>query len=66
MGILGKMTVPVGKVKENIVISIPRPIRGRFNLKFKNDYFLLNGEKNDFDIISPDFNQLISTVIDII
>jgi len=57
MGILGKMTVPVEKVIENIVVSIPRPIRGRFNLKFKNDYFLLNGEKNDFDIISPDFNQ---------
>ena len=57
MGILGKITVPVEKVIENLVVSIPRPIRGRFNLKFKKDYFLLNGEKNEFDIIVPNFNQ---------
>lgn len=57
MGVQGKMTVPVEKLIENLVISIPRPIRGRFNLKFKKDYFLQNGEKNDFDITLPDFNQ---------
>ena len=57
MGILGKMTIPVEKVIENLVVSIPRPIRGRFNLKFKKDYFLQNGEKNEFDIILPDFNK---------
>ena len=57
MGILGKITIPIEKIVENLVISIPRPIRGRFNLKFKKDFFLLNGDKNDFDIILPNFNQ---------
>ena len=57
MGENGKISIPIEKIIENIVITIPRPIRGRFNVKFKKDYFLLNGEKSDFDISLRDFNQ---------
>ena len=56
-GIYGKISIPLEKIIENIVITIPRPIRGRFNLRIKKDHFLLNGEKNDFEIAQCDFNQ---------
>lgn len=56
-GISGKTFIPVEKIIENIVITFPRPIRGRFNLRIKKEHFLLNGEKNDFEITQCDFNQ---------
>ena len=56
-GVMGKISIPIEKIIENLVITIPRPLRGRFNIKFKNDYFLLNGEKNDLEICLRDFNQ---------
>ena len=57
LGEFGKISIPIEKIVENLVITIPRPIRGRFNLKIKKDYFLLNGDKNDFDISLRDFNK---------
>jgi hypothetical protein len=57
LGIIGRITIPIEKLIENLVVAIPRPIRGRFNVKIKKDYFLLNGEDNDLDITQCDFNQ---------
>ena len=57
LGEMGRISIPIEKIIENLVLTIPRPIRGRFNIKFKKDYFLLNDEKKDFDICQRDFNQ---------
>ena len=57
LNLTGKIVIPIEKVIENIVLTFPRPIRARFNIKIKKDYFLLNGEKNDFLICQRDFNQ---------
>ena len=57
LGTFGKITIPIEKIIENLVITIPRPIRGRFNVKIKKDYFLLNGENNDLDITQCHFNE---------
>ena len=57
LGEMGKISIPVEKIIESLVITVPRPILGRFNLKIKKDYFLLNGDKSDLDISLRDFNQ---------
>ena len=56
-GEIGKISFPIEKIIEDLVITIPRPIRGRFNVRIKKDYFLLNGEKNDLDITLSNFNE---------
>ena len=56
-GQMGKALIPIEKAIENLVLTIPRPVRGRFNIKLKKDYFLLNGGKNDLEICQRDFNQ---------
>ena len=57
LGEVGKISIPIEKIIENVVMTTPRPIRGRFNVKIKKDFFILNGEKSDLDISLRDFNQ---------
>ena len=52
-----KITIPIEKLLENIVLGIPKPIRGCFYLQNKKKYPLFPKQNDDINIILPEINQ---------